>query len=53
VLSFGTDDRVRSRDISTLDPEAEDEGEAGWGGLTGFSSNFGDAVRIAVNEASE
>ena len=42
--------KVHSKDISNLDPEAEDEGESGWGGLTGFSSRFGDAVRTAANE---
>ncbi len=44
--------RVTARDISTLDPDAPDDGEATWGGLTGFSSRFGEAVRNAVNEAS-
>jgi hypothetical protein len=41
---------VRSRDISGLDPDAANDNEASWGGLTGFSSRFGDAVRTAVNE---
>lgn len=41
---------VFSKEISTLDPSAEDEREAGWGGLTAYSSRFGDAVRKAVNE---
>ncbi|MBI5511017.1 MAG: AAA family ATPase [Deltaproteobacteria bacterium] len=49
-LEFGSDNRVTSRDISRLDPDAADEAEAGWGGLTGFSSRFGDVVRKAVNE---
>lgn len=40
--------RVRSRDISRLDPDAADKREAEWGGLTGFSSAFGEAVREAV-----
>jgi len=43
---------VASTDISELDPGAEDEIQAGWGGLTGFSSSFGEAVRAAVNEAN-
>jgi hypothetical protein len=43
--------RVRSTDISNLDPAALDESESEWGGLTGFSSRFGHAVRQAVNEA--
>lgn len=41
--------KVRSRDISSLDPFSEDSAEAYWGGLTGFSSRFGEAVRKAVN----
>ena len=49
-LEFGEDGKVTSKDISDLDPDAEDERESGWGGLTEFSSHFGDAVRIAVNE---
>ena len=39
-----------AQDISNLDPDSEDGREAGWGGLTGFSSRFGEAVRQAVNE---
>jgi hypothetical protein len=42
--------RVTTRDISGLDPDAPDHHEATWGGLTGFSSDFGEAVRDAVNE---
>lgn len=53
LLAFDEDGMVSSRDISDLDPESDDEGEAGWGGLTGFSSRFGDAVRAAVNERDE
>jgi hypothetical protein len=41
---------VVSHNISALDPGADDEAESGWGGLTGFSSGFGDVVRTAVNE---
>ena len=37
-------------DISKLDPGSEDDRMSGWGGLTAFSSRFGDAVRAAVNE---
>ena len=51
LLAFDEDGRVRSKDISGLDPESEDEAESGWGGLTGFSSRFGDAVRNSINEA--
>lgn len=43
--------RVLSEDISTLDPSSRNEPEAEWGGLTAFSTRFGEAVRLAVNEA--
>ena len=49
-LEFQGDGGVVSRDISGLDPERDDDAESGWGGLTAFSSRFGDAVRAAVNE---
>jgi energy-coupling factor transporter ATP-binding protein EcfA2 len=45
--------RVTTRDISNLDPDSDDPNEADWGGLTGFSSRFGEAVSDAVNEAEE
>lgn len=51
LLAFESDDKVRSKDISNLDPEDQDERVSGWGGLTAFSSRFGDAVRDAVNES--
>lgn len=51
LLRFDSDGKVTSADISQLDPSAEDEDIAGWGGLTEFSSRFGNAVRKAVNEA--
>lgn len=50
VMEFGADGKVRSKDISNLDPGADDESEAGWGGLTGFTTRFSDAVRMAVAE---
>jgi hypothetical protein len=50
LLEFGSDKRVVSMDISDLDPDSEDDRISGWGGLTAFSSRFGDAVREAVNE---
>jgi hypothetical protein len=43
--------RVKSRDISGLDPMSEDAGESDWGGLTGFSSRLSDAVIKSVNRA--
>jgi hypothetical protein len=51
LLAFDDDGKVNSTDISELDPGAEDERMSGWGGLTEFSSRFGDAVRGAVNES--
>jgi hypothetical protein len=50
-LAFEADGKVHSVDISNLDPDSDNERMAGWGGLTEFSSRFGDAVREAVNEA--
>jgi len=38
-------------DISTLDPSDERDAVSGWGGLAGFSSQFGESVREAVNNA--
>lgn len=40
-------------DISSLDPGADDDAVSGWGGLAGFSSQFGDAVRRAANAKPE
>ena len=37
-----------TKDISELDPEAEGEGEAGWGGLSEFSGRANQAVARAV-----
>lgn len=51
LFAFGKDGKVRSSDISSLDADSDDEGVSGWGGLTAFSSKFGDAVREAVNES--
>ena len=38
-------------DISSLDPSAEGEAEAGWGGLSEFSSRASEAVARAVTNA--
>lgn len=51
LLAFEEDGKVHSKDISSLDPGSDDDQIAGWGGLTGFSSRLGDAVRTAVNES--
>lgn len=49
-FEYADDGRVMSSDISSLDPDSDNLGESDWGGLTGYSSRFGDAVRKAVNE---
>lgn len=51
LLEFQRNGKVRSKDISTLDPSSSDDAVAGWGGLAGFSERFSDAVRHAANEA--
>lgn len=40
---------VVAQDISGLDPSANDVVEAGWGGLTSFSSNFNSIVAEAIH----
>jgi len=40
------------KDISSLDPGDEDEGVAGWGGLSGFSGRIAQIVGDAVSEES-
>lgn len=52
VLDFN-EKRVTSRDISSLDPGAEDEAIRGWGGLTNFSGRFHDAISAGMNEMNE
>ncbi len=51
LLDFSKKGKVISTEISALDPDADDERVAGWGGLTEYSSRFGAAVRKAVNES--
>lgn len=50
ALEFDEELRVHGRDISSLDPGADDATTSGWGGLTGFSGRFGKAISDAVNE---
>lgn len=52
LLDFDQDGKVTSVNISDLDPMSDDERVAGWGGLTEYSSRFGDAVRKAANEST-
>jgi hypothetical protein len=52
LLQFNENGKVVSKDISELDPSSEDESIAGWGGLTEYSSRFGEVVRKAVNEGT-
>jgi hypothetical protein len=42
-----------TRDISNLDPSAEEEGESGWGGLSEFSGRANEAVARAVANAKQ
>ncbi len=42
--------KVYSKDISALDPFSEDPMQAGWAGLTGFSSRFGRAMGKAIDD---
>jgi energy-coupling factor transporter ATP-binding protein EcfA2 len=50
LLDFDSDGKVSSTDISSLDPGSDDPRVAEWGGLTEYSSRFGDIVCAAVNE---
>jgi hypothetical protein len=50
LLSLDGAGLVRSKDISTLNPADEDDDVSGWGGLAGFSSQFGETVRRAAND---
>lgn len=43
--------RVRSKDISSLDPGDEDEIVSGWGGLAAFSARVSDTVAEAVRSS--
>ena len=47
---FTRDGQVR--DISALDPGAEDAAEGGWGGLTEFSGHVGDVVAEVANRTA-
>lgn len=48
-----TEDGVRTQDISSLDPSAESENIAGWGGLSGYSGHIAETVGMALaSEAS-
>lgn len=49
LMRFDEENKIIAKNISDLDPGADDDDVSGWGGLTGFSSNFGDIVREAVN----
>jgi hypothetical protein len=46
-------DSGKSRDISALDPDDEQAGESGWGGLIEFSGRVNDAVARAATKAEE
>ena len=42
-----------TRDISRLDPDAEENGESGWGGLSEFSGRANEAVARAVADSNK
>ncbi|MBN1772909.1 MAG: ATP-binding protein [Deltaproteobacteria bacterium] len=48
-FDYQADGRVRSKDISELDPSSDDEGVRYWGGLTRWSSRFAEVVGTAAN----
>lgn len=52
AFDFGRDGRVRTTDISDLDPGAADDVESGWGGLTTFSGAMLDTVARAVSASA-
>lgn len=51
VYYFQRDGTVR--DISALDPGAENSAEAGWGGLSEFSGRIGDIISNVVSRAHQ
>ena len=53
LLAFEADGRVGSTDISTLDPNSDNEQIAGWGGLAGVASTMNEAVFRAVSPSPE
>lgn len=48
----GVTGEVASKNISELSPDSDDPEVAEWGGLTEFSTRFGNAIRSAVNAAA-
>lgn len=53
LFHFDSDGKIVSKNISSLDPGNDDDDISGWGGLIGFTSQFGKTVRKAANEATE
>jgi AAA domain, putative AbiEii toxin, Type IV TA system len=47
-----TESGVVTRDISSLDPGSDDEGTAGWGGLSGFSGRIAELVGRAISKGA-
>lgn len=50
-LDFDSNQKVRSRDITSLDPASPDVAMAGWGDLTGLSGRISDVVADSVRIA--
>ena len=53
LSTYYFDRNEQVRDISELDPGAEDTAQSGWGGLTEFSGHAGDIVAEVANRAAE
>lgn len=53
ALKFDKLGQVYSSDISSLDTLSDDDDVAGWGGLTHYSSLFGESVRKSFNERKD
>lgn len=51
LLDFDTNQRVKSQDISSLDPSSPDASIAGWGDLTGLGGRMADIVAETVRNA--
>jgi energy-coupling factor transporter ATP-binding protein EcfA2 len=51
MFDFDARQRVKSHDISSLDPSSVDAKIAGWGDLTGLSGQIAEVVADAVNAA--
>jgi hypothetical protein len=51
VATYDLERGLPTRDISDLDPLADDDAEAGWGGLTAFSERVASVVADVMSRA--